>query len=247
MTIKFEIGKTYITRSVCDYDCIFYFTVISRTEKFVTGQDQYGEVMRRKVKVDEKGIEWFLDGNYSMAPCFVADSFQASQAEEVIEPVAEEVPAPEPVEPQFTFERLQAQNPYFVKADFARFNKCGEISDYLEQVKDGEFETQRALVCYHMKLSIQEWNWFMQNLLSCHPVFSGRGGGTSTWNKKEWTKFWSDLTEQDREEWRAEYYHTECILVTCGWQKILVNPEGHAYARYVGVNVEPEPKLQIVA
>ena len=35
MTI-FTPGKTYWTRSICDYDCIFKITIAKRTAKFVT-------------------------------------------------------------------------------------------------------------------------------------------------------------------------------------------------------------------
>lgn len=30
---QFESGKTYAAHSICDYDCIFKITVISRTDK----------------------------------------------------------------------------------------------------------------------------------------------------------------------------------------------------------------------
>lgn len=33
--IKFEIGKTYTTRSVCDHDCVFTIEVIKRTDKTI--------------------------------------------------------------------------------------------------------------------------------------------------------------------------------------------------------------------
>jgi hypothetical protein len=94
MTIKFEIGKTYTTRSIGDYDCIYSFTVIKRTEKFVTVENRFGEVVRRKVKMVDD-VEWFIDGNYSMAPIFRADKFITEEREEVIAPVVEEQPKPE--------------------------------------------------------------------------------------------------------------------------------------------------------
>lgn len=33
---KFEVGRTYATRSVCNSECIFKITIIKRTEKTVT-------------------------------------------------------------------------------------------------------------------------------------------------------------------------------------------------------------------
>ena len=46
---KFEVGKTYYTRSACDHNCIYRFTVISRTAKMVTVIDGLGEKLKRKV------------------------------------------------------------------------------------------------------------------------------------------------------------------------------------------------------
>ena len=34
-TTKFEAGRTYQTRSVCDHNCIIAITVASRTEKTI--------------------------------------------------------------------------------------------------------------------------------------------------------------------------------------------------------------------
>jgi hypothetical protein len=75
-THTFQVGTTYTTRSACDSDCIFRFTVIKRTAKFITvlrdnGAD--GELIRVGVKTDDRG-EWALPfGSYSMAPVIRAD------------------------------------------------------------------------------------------------------------------------------------------------------------------------------
>jgi hypothetical protein len=36
MTNQFQIGRTYSTRSICDHNCIFAFTILGRTAKTVT-------------------------------------------------------------------------------------------------------------------------------------------------------------------------------------------------------------------
>jgi len=69
-TKKFEIGKTYWTRSVCDHGCIFTVKVIKRTEKTVTFEEM-GSVKRRKIWTYD-GEESFSPENYSMAPVFRA-------------------------------------------------------------------------------------------------------------------------------------------------------------------------------
>ena len=70
---KFEIGQTYSTRSACDYECVFSYTVIKRSAKFLTVRDKYGKELRCGVK-DFDGVERaFPEGRYSMAPQISSD------------------------------------------------------------------------------------------------------------------------------------------------------------------------------
>lgn len=70
---RFEIGKTYATRSLCDWDTVFSFTVVARTAKTVTIESNaWGQVKR--------GIRLYGDvesckplGSYSMSPTIHAD------------------------------------------------------------------------------------------------------------------------------------------------------------------------------
>lgn len=75
MTTKFEIGKTYSTRSACDYDCIFSFEIVSRTEKTVMLKSSSRGLVRRKVRIGTDGVERCdPHGRYSMSPVISADS-----------------------------------------------------------------------------------------------------------------------------------------------------------------------------
>jgi hypothetical protein len=74
---QFEVGKTYSCRSLCDYECIWSFTVISRTGKtIVVLEDSKAEAksLRINAKLSEyNGAETvFPLGRYSMAPTLVA-------------------------------------------------------------------------------------------------------------------------------------------------------------------------------
>jgi hypothetical protein len=72
--MKFEAGKTYYTRSACDYDCIFSNTIVSRTDKTVTLDNG----KRCGVKVTGDGVEMiYPKGRYSMAPVYMADKIAA--------------------------------------------------------------------------------------------------------------------------------------------------------------------------
>jgi hypothetical protein len=68
---KFTVGRTYRCRSICDYECIFSFMVISRTAQWVT-ITHHGKPVRRKVRL-VNGVE-HIDphGRYSMSPVLAA-------------------------------------------------------------------------------------------------------------------------------------------------------------------------------
>ena len=72
MTKQFQVGQTYSTRSACDYDCIFSFAVVGRTEKTVK-INYHGKVTSKKIKIYD-GLETIYPlGSYSMAPVLSAD------------------------------------------------------------------------------------------------------------------------------------------------------------------------------
>jgi hypothetical protein len=70
--IKFEVGKTYYDRSICDYDCIFKFEILARTAKQVT-ISYHGKICKRGLQVRD-GVEQFKPfGTYSMCAIVRAD------------------------------------------------------------------------------------------------------------------------------------------------------------------------------
>lgn len=71
---KFQVGRTYATRSICDHDCIFSFVIRSRTAKTVT-VDVHGKQVRRGLSTNWDGsAEAFKPfGNYSMCAIISAD------------------------------------------------------------------------------------------------------------------------------------------------------------------------------
>lgn len=97
---KFEAGKTYYSRSICNHECIFTIEVVKRTEKTVT-YIYDGRQRRSTIKVDENG-EYIKPDNYSMAPVFRAyreDGTQdtedqaAEAAREIIDEIGEDLAA----------------------------------------------------------------------------------------------------------------------------------------------------------
>lgn len=64
---KFKLNTEYKAKSICDYDCIFNFRIIKRTEKTVTIATRDGE-KRCKIYVFENVETIYPLGNYSMCP-----------------------------------------------------------------------------------------------------------------------------------------------------------------------------------
>lgn len=66
---KFEVGKSYATRSMTDYDSWFRVKVIGRTEKTVhLARESYSEKRTCRVRLNG-GVETIKPwGDYSMCP-----------------------------------------------------------------------------------------------------------------------------------------------------------------------------------
>ena len=75
---KFQSGKTYVTRSIGDHDCIVSIVVMSRTDKTIQAATDRGvKTLRiREFEGVEEVKPW---GNYSMAPIVSADRVATSR------------------------------------------------------------------------------------------------------------------------------------------------------------------------
>jgi len=72
--IKFETGKSYSCRSVCDHDCVWTFKIARRTLKSIWVKDAFtGKIVRKKVAVWDDSETVFPLGTYSMAPILRAE------------------------------------------------------------------------------------------------------------------------------------------------------------------------------
>ena len=75
---QFQVGKVYQCRSICDYNCIWSYTVIERTAATVTLRDNHsGKVQKNRISVS---ISKYFDaetvyplGRYSMCPSLTAN------------------------------------------------------------------------------------------------------------------------------------------------------------------------------
>ena len=69
----FQVGKTYSCRSVCDYECVWTYTIKSRTA--ATIKTECGLTLRINKKMTSYfGVEMVQPrGNHSMAPILRAE------------------------------------------------------------------------------------------------------------------------------------------------------------------------------
>ena len=79
---RFEVGKRYMMSSACNQDCVWMYTVVSRTESTVVLQQlrcgqPYGKTMKCRINkrsTEYNGAEAVKTlGTYSMSPILVAD------------------------------------------------------------------------------------------------------------------------------------------------------------------------------
>ena len=72
---EFEVGKEYKMRSICNHDCIWSYTVISRTAQTITVTDGKKTLKLRVIKKlsEYRGAESVYPlGQYSMCPILSA-------------------------------------------------------------------------------------------------------------------------------------------------------------------------------
>ena len=77
-TKRFEVGMTYTCRSACDYDCVYRWTVVKRTDKSIWVSEHDRPPVRRAIKLIEvphmPAVEQaYPAGRYSMCPVIRAD------------------------------------------------------------------------------------------------------------------------------------------------------------------------------
>lgn len=68
---KFEVGKRYFTRSICDSDCIFEIEILNIGKRFITYIDDDREIRKSIIKQDGE-TQYIRPDNYSMSPIFRA-------------------------------------------------------------------------------------------------------------------------------------------------------------------------------
>jgi hypothetical protein len=68
----FQVGQSYSCRSPGDFNCVWTFKVISRTEKTVKLQDSAGKIKTRRISIYENCKSCSPLGVYSLSPLLTA-------------------------------------------------------------------------------------------------------------------------------------------------------------------------------
>lgn len=146
-------------------------------------------------------------------------------------------PEPKPVEPEVEppivpIAIYQVENEVYIQANFPTGNKRDWIDEYRNQATN----LCQAKIVKVVHLTSEDYQAFLYSLLNDQEWLAGEGGGNSHYVSEkygnDYDKLFSD--ELETKKWRRECYEIS-LLVTDGSQYVLVNPEGHNYAQYVGL------------
>lgn len=69
---RFEVGKVYAHRWICNWDSTSTYKVMKRTEKSIWLRNEAGKIKMRRVRVVDGVEECDPTGRYSMSPILTA-------------------------------------------------------------------------------------------------------------------------------------------------------------------------------
>lgn len=162
-------------------------------------------------------------------------------------PAPEPAPQPEPepelrwvvaepdrslIQPMLT--DVAAANLY-VTAKFARLNKNNTLAEYRREVAEGpdSYHVERCKVTEIAALTDDGFDAFGNCLLDNFAWIAGKGGSNANGDWPD-VDFWK-MTEAQQAAWIAASYRLVIAVTAPNRDTVYVNPEGHSYARYVGI------------
>ena len=131
-----------------------------------------------------------------------------------------------------------------ITVSFPRLNKQGTLDEYREQAdrRTVPCEVEKVLM-----LTAEEYDAMAEDLLADYNRL-GTGGTNSDADLPEgWDYF--RATEEERAAFKAQAYNLVTVVQAPRRETIFINPEGHAYPRYVGFDVDsaaaPAPFIDV--
>ena len=131
-------------------------------------------------------------------------------------------------------EYIDLEEDVFVDGDWPAMNKQNTIDEYVEECTYGDVNRELTKINRIVFLVDPNYEDFTNSFMTNRDFLGEGRGGSSSFFESDKENFW-DLTEEERAEYR-EYAYTNADLVVNidTKERVLVNQEGHGYARYVG-------------
>lgn len=147
-------------------------------------------------------------------------------------------PEPEPVEPEIEAPIIpvaiyQVENEVYIQANFPTENKRHWIDEYRSQATN----VCQAKIVKVVQLTHEDYQAFIYSFLNNQEWLAGEGGSGSHYVSEKYGNDWDKLfsNELETKKWRRECYEISVLVTDGNSHYVLANPEGHNYARYVGL------------
>lgn len=132
-----------------------------------------------------------------------------------------------------------------VHAKFAKHNKQGTVREYRAQINkrypiaDSDYPNyyvEKCKVTHTVYLPEQAYDLFAENLLEDRDWLKGKGGHESNDPAlpADGSNFF-DWTEEQQKLFRRTCYRLVVAVVANNRDTLYIDPQGHSYARYVGL------------
>jgi len=124
---------------------------------------------------------------------------------------------------------------------FSELNKNSTISEYRRQLQNG-YETCQVRIDEIMLFTGADYRVFCNNFLTDFDWLAGKGGYSSDYSPVDANgqtlsheKLFGGAYPDELEAWKKEFYTIGILCINAdNNEMIVVDPEGHSYARYVG-------------
>ena len=130
----------------------------------------------------------------------------------------------------------------FVRAQWSLQHGSQTLTTYTAECDEGRYDIENALIVESVELKADEWDEFTNNLLAPREWLKGKGGTDSAtegpWREGKPFHSWS---RADIKLFRETSYRKVIEVIGPKDKFIYVDPQGHDYARYVGLPTEKKP------
>jgi hypothetical protein len=124
----------------------------------------------------------------------------------------------------------------FIEIAFPNLNKNNEIELYLDQLEKRQYKLTKTIISEVVTLDQVGYDEFVQNLMANYDWLKGKGGCGTTYEKS----YDECKTDEELKEFYKNAYTIAIKVQSKNRKTLYVDPQGYAYARYVGFMIEKE-------